>query len=136
MARSPEFPEVQPGAIVWCRFPASGIPGPGPKTRPALVVRTGDIDGVAAVEVAYGTSQRVDDLFPGEFSVTPDDGEAFRLSGLSYPTKFDLSRRVELPFNKRWLAVAPGAPFGQTPQMGILHPVLVRRAAAAYKATR
>ena len=136
MARSDDFSPVEPGAIVWCRFPQAGISDPGPKPRSALVVRTGVIDGQPAVEVAYGTSQKVDRLFPGEFLITPEDGEAFRLSGLSHPTKFDLSRRLELPFNKRWFGVAPGAPFGQTPQMGFLHPALVRRASAAHKATK
>ena len=28
---------------------------------------------------------------PGEFNITPQDGAAFRLSGLSFPTKFNLS---------------------------------------------
>jgi len=134
MVRAGAFPPVPPGTIVWCRFPDSRLLRPGPKPRPALVLRSGEIDGLPVLEIAYGTSQRVERLFPGEFSITPADGEAYRLSGLSYPTKFDLSRRIQLPFTDRWFAVAPGAPFGQTPRMGILHPALMRRAEAAFRA--
>jgi len=31
-----------PGDIVWCRFPQDGVPGPGPKARPALVLSVGE----------------------------------------------------------------------------------------------
>ncbi len=128
------FPGVAPGTILWCRFPEQGALDPGPKPRPALVIAVGEIDGKTAVEVAYGTSRKTDRIFPGEFLIEPVDGEAFKLAGLSYPTKFNLARRVELPLNERWFGVAPGAPFGQTPQMGILHPALMKRARAAFKA--
>jgi hypothetical protein len=136
MAAPRAFPPVAPGTIVWCRFPLVRALAPGPKPRPAFVLAAGEIDGAPGVEVAYGTSQKVDRVFPSEFAITPADAEAFRLSGLSYPTKFDLGCRVELPFNDRWFAVAPGAPFGQTPQMGILHPGRMRRAQAAFRAGR
>lgn len=134
MAMPGGFPPVPPGTIVWCRFPEFRVGSPGPKPRPALVVAAGEIEGVPGVDVAYGTTKKLDRLFPGEFLIEPADGEPFRLSGLSHATKFDLSRRVELPFNDRWFAVAAGAPFGQRPQMGLLHPALMRRAQAAFKA--
>ena len=88
------------------------------------------------MKVAYGTSQKTDALFAGEFAVVPADGDAYVLSGLSYPTKFDLGRTVELPFNEEWFAVAPGAPFGQHPKLGVLHPSLMQRARAAFRAVR
>ena len=58
------------------------------------------------------------------------------LAGLSFDTKFDLSRVIELPFSTRWFAVPPGAPHGQSPKMGLLHPTAMRRAAAASRASR
>jgi len=136
MARPRAFASASPGDIVWRRFPEVLAALPGPKPRPALVIACGEVGASPAVEVAYGTSRKIERLHPGEFLVGTEDGEAWTLSGLSYPTKFDLSRRIELPFDDRWFAVAPGAPFGQHPKMGLLHPVLMRRASAAYRAAR
>jgi hypothetical protein len=82
----------------------------------------------------YATSQRIDALHPGEFSITRADREAFALAGLSFDTKFDLAHVIELPFSDRWFGVPPGAPHGQTPKLGVLHPTMVRRAAAAHRA--
>ncbi len=132
MARS--FPLPQAGDIVWCRFPHRGLSVPGPKRRPALVVDIGRLRDEPAVEVIYGTSRRLDRLYPGEFSITPEDGDAFIASGLSYPTKFDAARSVFLPYNDEWFAISPGAPHGQTPKLGVLHPSLMRRAKAAFDA--
>ena len=67
---------------------------------------------------------------------SPHDGEAYALSGLSVPTKFDLRSVKELPYNEQWFRVPPGAPHGQTPKLGVLHPSLVRRAKAAFDAGR
>jgi hypothetical protein len=128
------FPLPQAGDIVWCRFPHQGLPMPGPKPRPALVVDIGRLREEPAVEVIYGTSRKLDHLYPSEFSIFPEDGEAFAASGLSYPTKFDTVRAVFLPYNDEWFAVPPGAPHGQTPKLGVLHPSLMRRAKAAFDA--
>lgn len=130
------FSAPKPGDIVWCRFPQEKSLHPGPKARPALVLRVGEMDGNTAVAIAYGTSQKVDRLFTGEFAILPSDGGAYKVSGLSYPTKFDLAHSVELPYNDRWFAVAPGAPFGQEPKLGILHPSLMKRAHAAHRAAK
>lgn len=128
------FPLPAPGDIVWCRFPHEGAAGPGPKPRPALTIDVGTLRGEPAVEVIYGTSQKLDRLYPGEFAITPEDGSAYALSGLSYPTKFNAGRPVFVPYNDEWFAVAPGAPFGQTPKLGVLHPSLLPRVAAAARA--
>jgi hypothetical protein len=88
------------------------------------------------VEVAYGTSQKVDQLFAGEFAITPADRTGYTAAGLSYPTKFDLRQTFELDFNDVWFAVPPGAPFGDRPKLGVLHPSLVRRAETAMKAVK
>jgi hypothetical protein len=128
------FSAPRPGDIVWCHFPQDKKLEPGPKPRPALVVKVGEIEGAPAVAVAYGTSQRIGELHPGEFAITRGDSEAFSLAGLSFDTKFDLSNVIELPFSTRWFAVPPGAPHGQSPKLGLLHPTTVRRAAAANRA--
>ncbi|MGH8704174.1 MAG: hypothetical protein ACREUO_02030 [Burkholderiales bacterium] len=128
------FPLPQAGDIVWCRFPHRGLSVPGPKPRPALVVDVGRLRDQPAVEAIYGTSRKVELLYPGEFSIGPEDGDAFAASGLSYPTKYDTARSVFLPYNDAWFAVAPGAPCGQTPKLGVLHPSLMRRAKAAFDA--
>ena len=109
---------------------------PGPKPRPALVVDVGSMRGTPAVEVVYGTSQKPERLFAGEFAITPADGAAFRESGLEYPTKFDAARSVFLPYNDNWFGVPPHAPHGQTPKLGVLHPSLMRRAQAAFDAAK
>lgn len=132
MARFFPLPEV--GDIAWCRFPHRGIPGPGLKPRPALVVDIGRLRDEPAVEVIYGTSRKVDRLYPGEFAITPEDGDAFSAAGLSYPTKFDTARSVFLPYNDEWFSVAPDAPYGQTPKLGVLHPSLLSRVEAAARA--
>jgi PemK-like, MazF-like toxin of type II toxin-antitoxin system len=130
------FAPPQPGDIVWCRFPEGRLPGPGPKARPALVLQVGEADGRVVVAVAYGTSRKVDQLYAGEFAIAPADGGAFEAAALSYATKFNLARAFELDYDDTWFAVAPGAPHGQTPKMGLLHPSLVKRARAAFNATR
>ncbi len=83
--------------------------------------------------IVYGTSQKVDRLFAGEFAITPADGAAYAVSGLSYPTKFNFGQRIELPYNDRWFSVPPGMPFGQQPKLGILHPSLMHRSEAAFR---
>lgn len=85
--------------------------------------------------VAYGTSQKVTLLYAGEFVIGRTDGAAFRAAGLSYDTKFDLTRRLELYFNDAYFSVPPGAPHGEQPKVGMLHPSLMRRAAAAFRAS-
>lgn len=121
---------------MWSRFPQEKTLVPAPKPRPALVLTVGEIDGAPAVSIAYGTSQKVERLFPGEFAILQSDGAAYAASGLSFPTKFNLSRTVELPYNDRWFTVAPGTPFGQQPKLGVLHPSLMKRAQAAYRAVK
>jgi hypothetical protein len=130
------FPAPKPGDIVWCRFPVRKLSAPGPKPRPALVLKVGVHAGHTVVEVAYGASQKLETLYAGEFAITPADEAAYEASGLSYPTKFDLGETFELDFNEEWFAAPPGAPHGQIPKLGVLHPSLVRRARAAFDAAR
>lgn len=111
-------PLPTPGDIVWCKFPQT-IGNPGPKPRPALVVTVSTEDH--AIQVAYGTSQKVSKLYPGEFALNPDDS-GYEASGLAYPTKFNLSVVVTLSFNSDWFACAPGkTPQTPLPKLGVLH---------------
>ena len=138
MAAQPRwFPAARPGDIVWCRFPERRLPAPGPRARPALVLRVGEnSEGRTVVEVAYGTSQNVDQLYAGEFAITAADRAAYAVAGLSYPTKFNLRETFELDFNDTWFGVPPGAPHGDRPKLGVLHPSLVRRVDAAARAVK
>jgi hypothetical protein len=125
------------GDIVWSYFPDQLQIKAAEKPRPALILTVyDDYAPHFGVLVAYGTSQRVAKLYRGEFAITRADGAAYKAAGLSYDTKFNLMRRLQLPFSDEYFAVPPGAPNGQTPKLGVLHPVLVKRAAAAWKAGR
>ena len=78
----------------------------------------------------------MDSLYAGEFAIASSDQVAYAAAGLSYPTKFNLIETFELDFNDTWFSVAPGAPYGQTPKLGVLHPSLMRRVEAAVRAAR
>jgi len=122
------------GEIVWCHFPDNIHPKPKP--RPGLIVSTKeDDDSMIFVDVAYGTNQKTDRLYSGEFRISKRDHPAACASaGLSYDTKFNLRNVLELPFNDAYFCVPPHAPFGQIPKLGTLHPSMVRFAAAAFAA--
>jgi hypothetical protein len=123
------------GDIVWSCFPDELQSVPAEKPRPALILTVYDDHAPNfRVLVAYGTSQRVAQLYRGEFAITSADADAYRAAGLSYDTKFNLVRRLQLPFNDEYFRVPPGAPHGQRPKLGVLHAGLMRRAAAAWKA--
>lgn len=130
------WPEPTAGDIVWCHFPDHIHPKP--KARPGLITSTkGDDEGKVFVVVAYGTSQKINRLYSGELRITrQDQPAAYAHAGLSYDTKFDLSKALELPYNNDYFSVPPHAPHGQTPKLGTLHPSMVRVVAAAFAATR
>jgi len=115
-----EIPD--PGDIVWCRFPQRPRDVPGPKPRPALVVAVTEHEDGIAVTVAYGTSQHLDKLVAGEFTIRKvQNRAAYEMAGISYDTKFDLRNQVELPWNDTFFTVPPNPTHGQTPKMGSLH---------------
>ena len=122
------------GEIVWCNFP--GNVQSKPKPRPALIVATKeDDDGLVFVSVAYGTSQKTNRLYTGEFRIGKiEHPAAYASAGLSFDTKFDLRSVLELPFNDDYFSVPPHAPYGQNPKLGTLHPSMVRIAATAFSA--
>jgi hypothetical protein len=130
------WPEPSAGEIVWCHFPDNIHPKPKP--RPGLIVSTKvDDEGMIFLSVAYGTSQKTDRLYSGEFRITKaEHPAAHKSAGLSYDTKFDLSKVLELPFNDAYFSVPPHAPQGQNPKLGTLHPSMVRVAGAAFAGAR
>ena len=99
-------------------------------------MQIGLVEDEPYVHVAYGTSRRTDELHPGEFLISPEDGQAFATSGLSLSTKFDLGKSIDLPYNNTWFSVPTDARHGQTPKIGMLHASLMRRAQAAFRAAR
>jgi hypothetical protein len=123
-----KWPEPQAGDILWCRFPADEALQPGPKPRPALLVKVLQSSRGLMALVAYGTSQKTETLYPGELLIPKTNDAAWRLSGLKYPTKFDLGRTVRLPYDSDWFAPPPAHPYGSIPKLGVLHPVYLRQA--------
>ena len=131
---SHSWPEPTAGDIVWCHFPDNIHPRPKP--RPGLIIATKvDNDGMIFVSVAYGTSKKTDRLYSGEFRIAKvEHPAAYASAGLSFDTKFDFGKTLDLPFNDTYFSVPPHAPNGQIPKLGTLHPSVVRIAAAAFAA--
>jgi hypothetical protein len=126
------FQKPSTGDIVWCLFPES-LGKPGPKPRPALVIGVGkDHKHDVIVTVVYGTTKKLDRLYPSEFKIEKKDGRSFTLSGLAYDTKFDFNHRIKLPFCSTWFGKAPGQISVKEPRLGVLAPNLVARAKKAF----
>ena len=128
--------EPTAGDIVWCHFPDNIHPKPKP--RPGLIISTKEDDqGMIFVSVAYGTSQKTDRLYSGEFKISKSEHPAaYASAGLSYETKFDQKNILELPYNDAYFSVPPHAPHGQSQKLGTLHPSTVRIAASTFSAAR
>ncbi len=128
------WPEPAAGDIVWCRFP---MPlGVELKPRPILIVTVFE-DHAPQFEVAaaFGTSQRTDKLFAGEFLIRQAlHPHAYALARLSLDTKFNMCRIAVLPYSDEWFDIAPGAPLGHDPKLGTLHSSMLRTVAAAASA--
>lgn len=106
---------------------------PGPKPRPALVIAINqDHLNQPIVTIVYGTSKKLNRLYPSEFKIEKKDGASFRLSGLAADTKFDFNHQVKLPFCSTWFDKAPGQFVSNQPRLGILAPDLVLRAKLAF----
>lgn len=121
------------GDIVWCLFPET-LGTPGPKPRPALIIELGFKEITKPiVTIIYGTTQKINRLYPSEFKIEKSDGASFILSGLVYDTKFDFNHQVKLPYCSTWFNLPPGKQFGNQPKIGVLAPNLVARAATAFR---
>ena len=134
--------EPTAGDIVWCHFPDNI--NPRAKPRPALILAVFDYKAEQVtgrttmpqftVRVVYGTSQRTNTLYRGEFVIVRDKNPAaYEIAGLSYDTKFDLKQSLDLPYTTEWFSVPPAAAHGQSPKLGTLHPSLVRAVEAAFR---
>jgi hypothetical protein len=134
------WPEPTAGDIVWCRFPPhESIPGTI-KARPTLIIRAIPLepqDRRCWVVVAYGTSQKTSRIYRDEFLISKfKHPEAYRAAGLSRDTKFCFSKVAKLPFNDIFFAPPPHAPYGETPKLGSLHPIMMSDARAAFGAKK
>ena len=133
------WPKPEAGDIVWCHFPHLPNLDPGPKPRPALVVRVREHESLPRAYrafVAYGTSQKTTTLHKGEFLLQKDQTSAFQLSGLSFDTKFDFNRTVELPYSSEYFKPPPSASASYLPHLGLLHASMMRKAQAAWRAAK
>jgi len=75
------WPAPEAGEIVWCHFPENKGINPGPKPRPALIVKVFDDQAPHfIVLVAYGTSQKTDQLRSGEFLIADHEAAAYQVA--------------------------------------------------------
>jgi hypothetical protein len=130
------WPKPEAGDLVWCHFPHLPMLDPGPKPRPALVFQVTERKPHFRVTVAYGTSRKTTSLRRGEFLMRKDSSAAFKVSGLSFETKFSFAEMVEIDYSDMWFKVPPHAPCGQIPKVGILHAAYAKAAQAAYLAVQ
>lgn len=109
----------QPGDIVQCWFPQDKFATPGPKSRPALVLRVEEFDVAgqlqADVTIAYGTST-IAPVRVGQFVLACVHAAA----GLTRDTKFDLTNQCALPFNNTWFCAPPDQADTAPPRRGRL----------------
>lgn len=72
------WPIPEPGDIVWCHFLENVGLEPSIKPRPALIIKIiEDFNPEILVEVAYGTSQKIDQLVSGEFLISEKEHAAY-----------------------------------------------------------
>lgn len=123
------------GDIVWCLFPELPDSNPGPKPRPALVLSVERREDGDVVQVAYGTSQKLNRLRTGEVAITQSQHPAaYALAGLAYDTKFDFKAIVTLPWSDRFFKAPPKGRHGNNPKLGTLHVTVLRAVESAYRA--
>jgi hypothetical protein len=131
------WPQPMAGDVLWCHFPHLPQLEPGPKPRPGLVLEVRELSPKKyRVLIAYGTSQKTRQLRSGEFVANKEDGAAYHLMGLQAETKFSLQQSVELDYNEAWFKPPPHQPHGLSPKLGMLHPSLMPRVAAAWRAVK
>lgn len=140
IARHRRYPDPEAGDIVMCRFPYElGKPHPASKPRPAIVLRVRDpaeAGGVVVVEVCPGTKQ-IDRLQEWDLLIERKQHEVeYQLAGLSYDTKFDLSKIAPLEYTSEWFVIPERGSYGQTPKIGTVHPLTYRRMGMALKGAK
>jgi hypothetical protein len=105
--------------VVVCNYPHHENPGvPGPKRRPCLVGKTAEtFKGKEHPHVAllFGTSNPKFGTRPFDFHVC--NMTEMDEAGLFYPTRFDMDKRLWLPWAKEWFPICNGF---STPAIGHL----------------
>ncbi len=130
---SPSWKLPAPGDIVWCLFPQIPDMEPGPKPRPALVMRVESRTDGDLLTVVYGTSQNPTRLKTGEVAMTQaKHPAAYALAGLAFDTRFDFKVMVDLPWSERYFKVPARSPHGNTPKLGTLHATVMHAVEVAY----
>lgn len=116
------WPGPQLGEFCWCWFPQDAPLERGRKPRPCLICQMSKNEQGSrfVVVVAYGTSQKIEVLYPGEFLLRPEDGAAFASSGLKVATKFNLKQRVALPYNSDFFELPNWVAGARSPRLGRL----------------
>ncbi|MCP1438679.1 hypothetical protein J3D56_002115 [Erwinia persicina] len=107
------------GSIVWVKFPHA-VGQPGPYARPAIVKEVSP--QYHRVKVVFGTSKKTEKLYPTEFVIKKTDPDYLQ-TGLSYDTKFDVSRVANIPYDDDWFDIPKsrkGKPPFASPVIGIL----------------
>ena len=125
--------------IVYGKFPYHTEPAsPGPIAHPCLVLdvyEAAALTGDYWVIVAFGTSQKVNELLTGQFAVLREHGAAFKKSGLALETKFSFERPklAKLPYNDEWFGIPPERlrTSPATPRIGSLDATFYARAIQA-----
>ena len=123
----------QPGDIVRCKFPFMEDRNLF-KYRHALVLFVSEsrmLDQRGAVVVAYGTSQKTDNIYPDEV-LLDQKSPAFGVTGLKKTTKFNMSRIETMVLSDENFLIAPN---GQV-SVGVLHPSMVDQVAQAWSRRR
>ncbi|MGH8446423.1 MAG: hypothetical protein ACREVL_14210 [Solimonas sp.] len=134
------YSRPQAGDVVLCRFPEDIVdPEPSLKPRPAIIVKVSEpVDGDASyhVHVCYGSTQIYKAKGPYAWDVLITDPGEMAHCGLAEPTRFDLSTIIQLDYNSEWFLPPWAKPFGATPKMGALPPVVSSKIGPAFKAAK
>jgi hypothetical protein len=137
MAKLLYWPKPMAGDIAWCHFPYLPHLEPEPKPRPVLILKVfDDLDPEFYVLVAYGSSQKTNRLQSGEFSITKANNAEYKLAGLGFDTKFSFNQQLELPYDSDYFKPPQDHKNTNSPKLGMLHPAAMRRAQAAWAATK
>jgi hypothetical protein len=114
---------------VWCLFPEEekGRSTVSNRAHPALILEVFEEQDGWSVKVAPGTSQNLDKMYSGEFTVEC----AYAESGLTKDTKFKLGSSINLAYTDMHFIVIKG----KTPKIGDLprNQIIGRRFVAAAK---
>jgi hypothetical protein len=111
---------IKTGDILYCHYPYTVAENSLYHPHYVLV---GDVWIIAttketAVTVFYGTSKKTDKIYKYELLISKTTTINFNLTGLTDPTKFDLSKKMDFVYDKKnFLTKAPKT----TPRVGSIN---------------